>query len=275
MSPIPMPGACDCHMHVYDSRFLQDPAATLTAPDAPAQAYRRLQHELGLSRCVVVTPSAYGLDNTSTLVAMRELERAGAQVRGIAVVNASIDDGSLAALHDAGVRGVRFNQTRGGTSLDDLEPLAERIAALGWHIELLLPAELWQGIAPRLRALAVPVVFDHFGRLPYPGSQHHGHRAILDLLATDRAWVKLSGAYLQGVPPVDWDADAAAMTRALVDVAPHRLVWGTNWPHPSATAGQHQAPQDRDQIPQLRRWLADDALLQRVLADNAAVLYDF
>lgn len=269
-------GACDCHMHVYDRRFPAAPEARFCPPDASVADYRALQARLGLQRCVVVTPSTYGFDNRCTVEAMQALGRAGTAARGIAVLRSDIADDALAALHAAGVRGVRFNQTLGGTSLDDLEPLAERIAPLGWHAELLLPDGLWPGIAARVRTLPVPIVFDHFGRLPYPASRHPGHRAILDLLQTGRAWAKLSGAYLhQGVPRAAWAADAQAMTAALLHAAAHRLVWGSNWPHPSVHAGIHEAVDDAELLALLRRWIGDDAAWQRVLVDNPANLYDF
>ena len=268
-------GACDCHMHIYDSRFPAAANATLAPADALVPAYREVQAALGLQRCVVVTPSTYGFDNRCTVNAMRALNDAGTAARGIAVLRSDVDQQTLDALHAAGVRGVRFNQTLGGTSLDDLEPLAERIAPLGWHAELLLPAALWPDIGTRLRSLPVPVVFDHFGRLPYPGIRHAGHRTMLDLLETGRAWVKLSGAYLQGARPTQWSADAAAMTTSFLRVASQRLVWGSNWPHPTVHAGLHSAPPDIELLALLRRWIADDAALRGVLVDNPAVLYDF
>ena len=270
-----VPGACDCHMHIYDARYAVAAVARLTPPDALVPAYRSLQAALGLERCVVVTPSTYGLDNGCTVDAVRALNDAGTAARGIAVLRSDVDGATLQQLHVAGVRGVRFNQTLGATSLDDLEPLAERIAPLGWHIELLLPATLWPDIAPRLRALRVPVVFDHFGRLPHPGAEHPGHRAILDLLETGRAWVKLSGAYLQGVGHAAWDRDAAAMAKAFLRVASHRLVWGSNWPHPSVHAGLHEAPADVELLELLYRWIPDEAAVKRVLVDNPTILYEF
>jgi len=162
-----------------------------------------------------------------------------------------------------------------GDVLDDLEPLSERIAPLGWHVELLLPAALWPGITPRLRQLPIPVVLDHFGRLPHPGVEHPGHRAIVALLETDRVWVKLSGAYLQGVEPGLWAADAASMSAAYLRAAPHRLVWGSNWPHPTAHAGLHHAPEDVESLSLLRQWIGADANLHRILVDNPAMLYSF
>lgn len=263
-------------MHIYDSRFPAAPEAMLRPPDAPVSAYRALQKALGLDRCVVVTPSTYGVDNRCTVDAIAALGQLGTTARGIAVLNPDVSDDALNALHAAGVRGIRFNQTLGSVSLDALEPLAERIAPLGWHVELLLPASQWPGIVARLRSLPATIVFDHFGRLPYPASQHAGHRVILDLLQTGRAWVKLSGAYLQqGVPRADWARDAQTMTTALVRAAPQRLVWGSNWPHPSTHAGIHEAIADADLMAMQQRWIGDDSTWRRILVDNPAFLYHF
>lgn len=269
------PGACDCHMHIYGSALPAAADARSVPPEASTEAYRSMQATLGLERCVVVTPSTYGLDNRCTVDAVQALNEAGTTARGIAVLSPDVDAATLESLHACGIRGVRFNQTLGSTSLDDLEPLSERIAPLGWHVELLLPATLWPGIAPRLRQLPIPVVLDHFGRLPHPGVEHPGHRAIVALLETGRVWVKLSGAYLQGVEPASWAADAASMSAAYLRVAPHRLVWGSNWPHPTAHAGLHHAPEDVESLSLLRQWIGDDANLRRILVDNPATLYTF
>jgi len=262
-------------MHVYDARFPTEAGATLAPPDALVPAYRAVQRALGLQRCVVVTPSTYWLDNRCTVDAVRALNAAGTAARGIAVLRSDVEGAMLDALHASGIRGVRFNQTLGRTSLDDLEPLAERIAPLGWHVELLLPATAWPGISPRLRALPVPVVFDHLGRLPHPGRDHPGHRAILELLGSGNAWVKLSGPYLQGVERAAWIADAAAMATAYLHAAPDRVVWGSNWPHPTASSGLHDAPADAELLTILRQWTGDDATLHRVLVANPATLYHF
>lgn len=273
-------GACDCHMHIYDGRFPSAPGATLLPADALVPAYLEARASLGLSRCVVVTPSTYGFDNRCTAAALRALNFEHDCARGIAVINAMVDDATLDALHADGFRGARFNQTLGASSLDDLEPLAERLAPRGWHLEVLLPSAAWPDITDRLQRLmqttGVPLVFDHFGRLPHPARQNPGHKAILRLLDTGSAWVKLSGAYLhQQVPRTEWHAQALAMTQDYLRIAPHRLVWGSNWPHPSVSAGIHDAVADQDLLALLRASLGDNATLHTILVDNPCELYDF
>ena len=117
------PGACDCHMHIYDAEFPAAADARFAPPEASTKAYRSMQATLGLERCVVVTPSTYGRDNRCTIAAMQALNEAGTMARGIAVLSSDVDAATLKSLHACGIRGVRFNQTLGSTSLDDLEPL--------------------------------------------------------------------------------------------------------------------------------------------------------
>jgi predicted TIM-barrel fold metal-dependent hydrolase len=272
-TPTLPPGACDCHMHVYDSRFPALPGATLTPPDATVADYRALQARLKLQRTVVVTPSTYGTDNTSLLDALAQF---GGSARGVAVCDAGVSDDQLQALHAAGVRGLRFNQNIGAaTQLQDLEPLAERIAAWGWHLQLLLPADTLPAMETHLRALPVPLVFDHLGRLPATGLSHPGFDVICRLLESGQAWVKLSGPYLGGPRVAGRYPQAEALARAYIAIAPQRLLWGSNWPHPTATAGQHEMPDDAHLLQQLARWTDSDTLFTQVLATNPAALYGF
>ena len=187
--------ACDCHMHIYDSRFPVAADATLRPPDAHVDDYRRLQRRLGTTRNVVVTPSTYGTDNRCTLDALGQL---GAGARGVAVVDTSVADDELKRLADQGVRGIRFNLVQAGaTTVDMLEPLARRVEPLGWHVQIHMLGDQIAQTGDLLARLPAPVVFDHLGRIPQPaGEQHPAYRVIRGLLDQGRAWVKLSGAYM-------------------------------------------------------------------------------
>ena len=271
--PCPPAHACDCHMHIYDQRFPAVPGARLLPPDALVPAYRQLQKRLGLERTVVVTPSTYGTDNASLLAALEQL---GSNARGVAVLDASVSDAELQSLHNAGVRGIRFNQTLSNiTPIATLEPLAARIQPLGWHVQLLLKPDDVARCEPTLRRLPVPMVFDHLGRLPPAGMDHPAFRSIMNLIDCGKAWVKLSGAYLCG-PRVGNDyPDATPLARAYLAAAPERMVWGSNWPHPSASAGIHEWPDDAALLDLLARWTGDPQRFAQILVDNPAVLYDF
>jgi predicted TIM-barrel fold metal-dependent hydrolase len=267
-------GACDCHVHVYDSRYPAVPGARLTPPDASAADYRQLQRRTGTERVVFVTPSTYGTDNG----AMREaLAAFGDRARGVAVIDERIGAAELQALHDIGVRGIRMNLSLGVThSLDQLETLAQRVAPLGWHLQLLAPPNVLATLESRLMQLPVPVVFDHLARIaPSQAYTHPAHRTVLRMLDSGRAWVKLSGSYIvtEAGPP-DY-ADIEVLAHSYLAAAPERTVWGSDWPHASATAGHQPIPDDARQVELLAAWARTAEVLRQVLVVNPAVLYGF
>jgi predicted TIM-barrel fold metal-dependent hydrolase len=269
-------GACDCHMHVYDQRFPAAPGARLLPPDASVQDYRALQQRIGTQRTVLVTPSTYGADNRCMLQGLKAL---GPQARGVAVIDGSETDAQLQALHTEGVRGVRLNLSLGVTgTVDAIMPLAQRIAPLGWHLQLLMAPDLLATLADVLRRVPVPLVFDHFGRIaPAQAEQHPAHALLLQLLGEGRAWVKLSGSYIVSATHAVDDPALDALAASYLRAAPHRLLWGSDWPHATASAGLHPLPDDAMQVDQLARWCAllDADALQRVLVTNPEALYGF
>lgn len=271
------PGACDCHVHLYDNRYPAAPAARLRPPDASAEDLRALQQRIGTTRAVLVTPSTYGTDNGCMLQGLAAL---GQDARGVAVIDGSESDAELQRLHDAGVRGVRLNLSLGvAGTVDSLQPLAQRIAPLGWHLQLLMAPDLIVAYAGVLQQLAVPLVFDHFGRItPVLAGRHPAHALLLELLQARRAWIKLSGAYIVSELHAVDDPALDALAASFLHAAPDRVVWGSDWPHATATAGIQPMPDDARQVDRLADWTSqtgDAALLQRVLVDNPAALYDF
>lgn len=268
------PGACDCHVHVYDRRFPAIPGARLQPPDASVDDYRRLQQRTGCERVVFVTPSTYGSDNRPMCEALAAY---GEGARGIAVIDSATSDAQLDAMHAAGVRGIRMNLSLGTTnSAAQIDELAARIAPLGWHLQLLAPADTLAALEARLFQLAVPLVFDHMGRIaPSQAHRHAAHRLILRLLDAGRAWVKLSGAYLLSEDGTPGHGDVAPLARGYLQAAPERAVWGSDWPHASATAGHQPLPDDAQQMDLLAQWTGSAAALHRVLVDNPAELYGF
>lgn len=273
-------GACDCHVHVYDQRFPAAPGARLLPPDALVHDYRALQRRIGTTRVVLVTPSTYGTDNRCMLDGLAGLGAMGVGARGVAVIDGTESDAYLQLLQTAGVRGVRLNLSLGVSgTVDSIVPLAERIAPLGWHLQLLMAPELLVAQGAALRDLPVPVVFDHFGRIdPAQAGRHPAHAVLLDLLQRGRAWVKLSGGYIvSGTGSVE-DPLLNALAASYLDVAPSRVLWGSDWPHATATAGVHALPDDARQVDRLLDWTdacGGPAVLRQVLVDNPQVLYGF
>ena len=266
-------GACDCHIHAYDARYPAVAGARLLPPDASMAQYRAIQARLGTERAVLVTPSTYGADNRAMLDGLAQL---GAQARGVAVIDGSESDAQLQALHAAGVRGIRLNLSLGVTvRADQILPLAARVAPLGWHVQLLMAPDRLAELAPLLADLPAPVVFDHMARIaPHQAGAHPAHGRVLRLLERGRAWVKLSGGYLVSARNTVEDTALDALARSYLDANPERVVWGSDWPHASASAGMQPMPDDARQLDRLADWTGG-ARLRQVLVHNPAALYGF
>ena len=263
--------ACDCHMHIYDAeRFPPQRTGARMQSNAGVQEYRQFQQRIGTSRVVVVTPAAYITDNEVTLDALAQL---GPQARGLAVVHPTVTDAELKRMDAAGVRGIRFTQfdpESAATTRDMIEPLARRLAPLGWHAQIHLRADQIVDAADLMLRLPGTVVFDHLGRLSQPaGVNDPAFGVIRRMLDNGRTWMKLSGAYMMGGPPRY--AEASAIARAYVQAAPERMVWGSDWPHPT----EKNKPDDAVLFDLLTDWAPDAATRQRILVDNPALLYDF
>lgn len=267
--------ACDAHMHVYDRRFGVQGAPDAMIDDATIDDYRLLQRRTGTQRTVVVQPRVHGTDNRVTLAAIRALGMA--QTRGVAVVRPDVSDAELERLHAGGIRGIRFTlytPTHATTDFAMVEPLAHRVHALGWHVQLHWSAAQLVEHAALLERLPGTVVLDHLARLPQPAPQAHpAFGLVCRLLDRGRTWIKLSGAYLDSTLGAEGRyADTTDLARTWVRQAPERLVWGSDWPHPTE---RHDVPDDAQLFDLLGDWVPDDATRHRVLVDNPARLYDF
>lgn len=265
------PDACDCHFHIYDNRTPPAPGG-LPAPDASPDDYRKLQARIGTARGVVIQPSLYGTDNTPTLRGMAAL---GASFRGVAVVNASVTDAELQRLHGLGIRGIRFNLAQAGaTTLEMLEPLSRRVDALGWHCQINMPGEGIVAAAETFRRIRGKLVFDHLAHCPQPaGVESETFKVVRGLIDGGNTWVKLSGAYADTKSGPPAYADSSAVARAFAAAAPQRMVWGSDWPHP--TEAMDRKPDDATLFDLLTDWVPDEAARRRILVDNPAELYDF
>jgi predicted TIM-barrel fold metal-dependent hydrolase len=258
-------------MHFYDPAF-PNRAPKPMPQNAGVPEYRRLQQRTGTTRVVVVQPRNHGTDNAVTVNAIAEI---GAAARGIAVLHPAVTDAELKQLDAGGIRGVRFSLGEPATAIvtpDMIEPLANRIATLGWHVQLHAPGDLYVEHAALLRRLPVPIVFDHMGRLPpAAGLAHPAFPIIRELLDRGRAWVKISGAYLNTRTGPPAYSDATKIARAYVRAAPERLVWGSDWPHPS----EKSKPDDALLFDLLAEWAPDETTRNRILVTNPELLYGF
>ncbi len=268
------PGTCDCHIHIYDPRFKMKWPKLRAVTDASVEQYRLLQKRLGTARAVVVQPAAHGTDNAVTLDAVAQLGIENA--RGIAVCHPTVTDTELVAMNKAGIRGLRFtlHEPRTAvTSVEMIEPLAHRAHRLGWHVQLHLRAEqivLW---AQMIEKLPGTLVFDHMARLPQPQGPRHPALAIVKrLIDKGSTWVKLSGPYLETQVGPPRYADVKSTARALLEYAPQRCVWGSDWPHPTEP---HTKPDDAVLFDLVQEWTTDEITRMKILVANPATLYGF
>ena len=270
----PPPGACDAHCHIFGPGrvYPYAPDRSYTPPDAPLSRFKALQRTLGLERAVLVNASCHGNDNTVILDAIAQSE---GKYRGVANVDEAITDAEFERLHAGGVRGIRFNfvQHLGGTpDLDVFDDLVHRVRPLGWHVVLHFDAADLLQFENLLRALPVPFIIDHMGRVPTKdGLDQAPFRILLETARMDHCWIKICGAerISSAGPPF---ADAVPFARALLAAAPDRTLWGTDWPHPNIKI---HMPNDGDLVDLIPRFMPDPALQRKVLVENPQRLYGF
>jgi predicted TIM-barrel fold metal-dependent hydrolase len=285
-APLPT-GACDCHVHVVGTAATYPMAHERHYTPGPASSVDLRAHlsRNGLARAVIVQPSIYGTDNQCLLDSLRELGGAG---RGIAVVDRDISDEALAALSAQGVRGLRINlesaSVRDPASMGPaLAYWAERVAPLGWHLQIYAALDAVAAALPFIRQMPVPLVLDHFAMVPASMADGDAQLdAVLSLLRSGRIYVKLSAPYRLASTPRASDTLAARLAALYVKANPERLLWGSDWPHTNREPGKgaHAVSAYRQlAAPTLQggieSWLAGNALFKQVLVENPARLYGF
>jgi 2-pyrone-4,6-dicarboxylate lactonase len=285
--PLP-PGAADCHMHVFGpyDRFPLAPERAYNVPEAPLEEHERMKRAVGLERTVFVQSSGHGTDNGAMLAA---LAQTGARGRGVAVVGVQTPLADLQRMHRAGVRGLRLNlYTFAGRHAGQPEALLrsyERLVApLGWHLQLFCSPATLVALFPSLEKCNAPIVVDHMG-LPdaSAGLEQPSFQVMLALMKHEHVWVKIAGA--DRVTQTTGNLrDALPFMRALVQAAPRRVVWGSDWPN----IGFHNRQQVRDDsilphrdldagelLDLLAEAVPDAASREQVLVKNPEALYGF
>lgn len=265
------PGACDAHCHVFGpgDRFPYSRKRTYTPPDAPKEKLAALHRHLGLTRSVLVQASCHGTDNSAMLDAIASSNGAW---RGVAMVAKDVTDSELEALHAGGTRGVRFNfvaHLGGAPDLQVIKDVVRRVTPLGWHLVVHLDAEDIATYRDFFNGLRVPFVIDHMGRVEAKHGVHQPpFRMLLDLMRNPLAWVKVSGAERVSSAGKPFH-DAIPFARALIEAAPDRVLWGTDWPHPNVRV----MPNDGENLDLFAMFCDDDALRRGILVDNPTRLY--
>lgn len=268
------PLACDAHCHIFGpgDKYPYAPDRSYTPPDAPLEMFQALHARLGVERAVIVNASVHGTDNR---VALDAIAQSGGRYRAVANLDGKITEAGIAALHEGGFRGCRFNFVRHLGGVPDLR-VFERIVAMvaphGWHIDLHFDAVDLPDYVAMLERLPLRYTIDHMGRvLASDGLRQKPFETLLALLKSDeKCWVKISGAERVSTagPPFH---DAVPFARGLVEAAPDRIIWGTDWPHPNVRV----MPNDGDLVDMIPLFAPEPELQHRILVANPARLFDF
>jgi 2-pyrone-4,6-dicarboxylate lactonase len=264
----PPAGTCDCHAHVYGppERYPLRPGSRYVPPAKYLADYQQMLQRIGVERAVVVQPTVYANND----VTRDALEASGGKWRGVAKFADGDVSADFAAMQRSGFRGIRVHGIGTMAELDRLDEIARMIAPFGWHIQLHMESRRLPDLEATLRVLPVPVVFDHFARMqPEDGADTPPMHTLLRLLETGKFWVKLSGCYLISRQPYP---DLQPLAASFVAARPDRMLWGTDWPHPS-----HKGPplDDATLFPLLQSWVKDRQVLHDIVVRNPAQLYGF
>lgn len=266
-------GSCDTHCHIWGplDRYPFAADRSYTPPESDKNVLRALHQRLGIGRAVVVQPIVHGTDNRVTLDAVADDP---ANYRGVALVAADASEDELLRLHQGGIRGVRFGfvkHLRARPDLREFRRTVDKIAPLGWHVLIHMDASDIAELGDLLKALPVPFVVDHMGRIDAAGgTRQPAFAGLLALAAEPHCWVKLSGADRVSAMG-DKFLDVVPFAQALIRAAPDRVLWGTDFPHPNP---RHAVADDADLVDLLPHF-GDAAALQRLLVANPARLYGF
>ncbi|CCE08511.1 conserved exported hypothetical protein [Bradyrhizobium sp. STM 3843] len=267
-------GSVDTHTHIFGPAALYPfaPKRPYSPPDAPLEMFRALHQKIGIDRAVIVNATVHGTDNR---VVTDAIAQSDGKYKGVANINNEMSDTDLAALDKAGICGCRFAFLRRLGGVGDMKlfrTLVDRVAAIGWHVDIYLEAGTIQEFVPILKSLPVTYVIDHMGTISAAkGLDDPEFKALLDLQASDeRCWVKITGperASASG-PPFH---DAVPFAKRLIDNAPDRVIWGTDWPHPNVKF----MPNDADLVDLIPLYAPDAEIQHKLLVQNPERLFKF
>lgn len=265
-------GATDCHVHLYLPGYEAQPGGPKIPELATVADYQALQKWLSLERVVVTQPNAYQFDNRAILQGVAEIGQEHA--RAIVAVAPDATDAQVEELHAQGARGARIMQLPGGAvGIDKLAEVEERIRAFGWHLMVQFNGREIDDYMTTLKAIETDYIIDHIGKfMPPVDADDSRVDQILSLLDRGNAWIKICGGYetsLSGGPEY---IDVSPVAKRLIQHAPERVIWGTNWPHVGVPREHY--PDDAEQLDVLLHW-ADEGIRQKILVDNPAALYGF
>ncbi|WP_417421520.1 amidohydrolase family protein [Halomonas sp.] len=265
-------GATDCHMHLYLPGYTAQPGGPDIKELATVENYQVVQRRLSLERVVVTQSNAYQFDNRAVLEGVTQIGQANA--RAIVAVRPDATEADIDAFHSQGARGARIMQLPGGAvGMDQLSDVEARIRPLGWHLMVQFNGRMINDYMATLKAIQTDYIIDHIGKFMDPvAADDERVDRIVELLDRGNAWIKICGAYetsLTGGPGYN---DVGPVAKRLIEHAPERVLWGSNWPHVGVPRERY--PDDAEQLDVLLDW-ASDSVQQKILVDNPAKLYGF
>ncbi len=281
-------GACDCHTHIFGpvEQYPYWTERTYTPADSTIEQLLNLHQSLGIQRTVIVHPSPYGTDNRRSSDAISKI---GTNARGVAVIDETTTTfQDLEKLHQIGFRGARLNLETAGVAdpefaLNKLRRTAKLIQPFGWHVQIFSSLHIVTELAKDIMKCEVPIVLDHFARVPvHEGLDQPKVLQLLKMLKEGNVWMKLSAPQR-----VSDDPDSVIVTqlaRLFIEANEDRMVWGSDWPHSGAHYGKKRSKEeiepfhlinDGHALNRLAHWAQSSELIQKILIDNPAALYDF
>lgn len=268
---------CDCHHHIYNPvEFPCDLMDERNQPPATVECYRLLQKRLGLTRNVIIQASAYGTDNSCLLNALNIMGTKN--TKGIAVCRSDVQESDLEKMDHMGIKGLRVNlasQLKINT-IDEIIPLSEKIDQFGWHMQFWINPNDIKELYPVLKKIKCDKVFDHRGHIPAEeGLNHPAFNILSTLLEDGKTWIKLSGLAHDTKVGAPTYSDTVLVGRSFVKLAPDRMLWGTDWPHPSSFTNLEKFPDDAHLLDLLAEQALTEENLYKILVTNPEKLYGF
>ncbi len=267
-------GSVDCHIHIFDgTRYEGQPGG----PDLPANAfvahYEQVQNWLGVKRVVISQGNAYQFNNGCTLSALAHF---GDKARAIVAIKPDIEDSEINAMTRQGVRGARIMDIwQGAVGLNGMLAINARIHPFGWSLMVQFDGRDMVEHVPLLEKIQGDYVIDHTGKFLKPVAPHSpAFTALLKLIDRGNCYVKLAGCYetsLSGHPDY---SDVGILSKTLIQHAPDRIIWGTNWPHVMANSAESY-PDDGHLLNLINDWAGSEENRQKIFVDNPCRLYGF
>jgi predicted TIM-barrel fold metal-dependent hydrolase len=153
------------------------------------------------------------------------------------------------------------------------QTMIKRVTERGWSIHYLHRADEAQMDAwkPAILNTAGKFILEHMGGVdPSKGIDGEGFKFVLRCLDTGRCWVKLSPriSKQENFP----FSDVLPLVQKLVQHAPNRLLWGSDWPHPQYFKPM---PNDVALLDQMLDWVPDENTRKQIFVENPAEVFGF